>query len=186
MVDENINPWKIQKSKEVYDNPWIRLKEFDVIDPVGNPGLYGVVHFKNIAIGILVLDKEYNTYLVGQYRFPLESYSWEIPMGGGKHDVDPLDSAKRELKEETGIVAKNWKKIIKIHLSNSVTDEYGISYVANDLEFHESSPEDVEDLQVKKMPFKELLQMVMDEEITDSLTVATVLKAKLLMVKGEL
>lgn len=186
MIDENINPWEITDSKNIYDNPWISIEEFDVIDPSGKSGIYGVVHFKNMAIGILVLDENYNTYIVGQYRFPLKIYSWEIPMGGGKLDVEPLDSAKRELKEETGIVAKNWKEIIKIHLSNSVTDEFGISYVAKDLEFHEASPEEVEELQVKKLPFNDLLEMVLSGEITDSITVATVLKAKILMDKGEI
>lgn len=186
MIDEHTNPWEITNARDIYDNPWISLEEFDVVDPSGKPGLYGVVHFKNLAIGILVLDEENNAYIVGQYRFPLKSYSWEIPMGGGKLDIEPLDSAKRELKEETGIVAKNWKEIIQIHLSNSVTDEYGISYVARDLEFYEACPEDVEDLQVRKLPFEELSKMVLDGEITDSLTVATVLKAKLLMDRGEL
>lgn len=186
MIDEKRNPWKIEKEREVYDNSWIQLKEFNVLDPSGKPGVYGVVHFKNIAIGILVLDEDNNTYVVGQYRFPLKSYSWEIPMGGGKLDINPLESAKRELKEETGIVAKSWKEIMQIHLSNSVTDEYGIAYIARDLEFQEASPEEVEELQTKKMPFEELLNMVMSGEITDSITVATVLKAKVLMDRKEL
>ena len=186
MIDEKRNPWQIKDERQVYDNPWIQLKEFDVLDPSGKPGKYGVVHFKNMAIGILVLDDKNNAYIVGQYRFPLKSYSWEIPMGGGKIGIDPLDSAKRELKEETGIVAHKWQEIVQIHLSNSVTDEYGIAYVAKDLEFQEADPEDVEELQTRKLPFEELLQMVMRGDITDSLTVAAVLKAKILIDKNEL
>ena len=96
MSDEKKNPWEIKKEKQIYENPWINVVEYDVTTPAGKPGIYGIVQFKNIAIGIIVLDKEYNTYIVGQYRFPLEEYSWEIPMGGGKLDVDPLDSAKRD------------------------------------------------------------------------------------------
>jgi len=181
MIDENKNPWKVTDKKEIYDNPWIKLTEYKVITPSEKPGIYGTVHFKNIAIGILVLDQDYNTYIVGQYRFPLECYSWEIPMGGGLHDKSALESAKRELKEETGIIAKSWKQILKIHLSNSVTDEYGLTFVAKELEFHKASPEEVEELQVKKIAFSELFQMVMDGEITDSLTVASVLKAKIMI-----
>src|ERR1700749_2172291 len=93
------NPWQIVSEKNVYDNPWINLTEYQVINPSGNPGIYGKVHFKNLAIGVLPLDEEMNTYLVGQYRFTLNQYSWEIPEGGGAAGEHPLDSAKRELLE---------------------------------------------------------------------------------------
>src|ERR1700754_2338345 len=104
-MDEAINPWKILAQREVYDNPWIKLTEFDVINPSGGKGIYGKIHYKNIAIGIFVLDDDWNTWLVGQYRFPISQYSWEMPEGGGPLGTDPLDAAKRELKEETGFQA---------------------------------------------------------------------------------
>ncbi len=116
------NPWKKLKSNTVYENPWIRVDNHDVLNPAGNPGIYGTVHFKHLAIGVITLDKGKNTHLVGQYRFPLERYSWEIPEGGGKIDIDPLLTAQRELLEETGIKAKSWKELIRLNTSNSVTD----------------------------------------------------------------
>lgn len=186
MVDEKENPWKTLSTETVYDNPWIWLTKHEVITPGGTPGHYTVVHFKNKAIGILPLDENYNTWIVGQYRYALDQYSWEIPEGGGRLDVEPLESAKRELHEECGIHAKSWTKIQEMHLSNSATDEHSIIYVAKDLSFTESEPEDTERLEVRKIPFNELYQMVLDGKVTDSLTVAGVLKAKILIDKGEL
>jgi ADP-ribose pyrophosphatase len=183
---EHKNPWTTLKSEHIYESAWISLTKHDVLNPHGNPGVYSVVHFKNIAIGILALDKYYNTYIVGQYRYPLDQYSWEIPEGGGKLDVDPLDSAKRELLEETGITAAKWTKIQEMHLSNSATDEFCILYIAQDLTFGEAEPEDTEELDIRKLHFDELYKMVQDGEITDSLSVTAVLKAKLMMIEGQL
>ncbi len=180
------NPWTTLKSEKIYDSPWIGLTKHDVLNPNGNPGAYSVVHFKNLAIGILVLDKDYNTWIVGQYRYPIEEYSWEIPEGGGKRDIAPLDSAKRELLEETGITANKWTKIQEMYLSNSASDEFCILYIAQDLSFGKSEPEDDEQLEVKKLHFDELYRMVEVGEITDSLTVAAVLKTKLLMLERKI
>ncbi len=180
------NPWTTLTSEKIYDSPWIGLTKHDVLNPNGNPGTYSVVHFKNLAIGILPLDNDYNTWIVGQYRYPINQYSWEIPEGGGNHNVPALDSAKRELLEETGITASKWTKIQELHLSNSASDEFGILYIAQDLSFGESEPEDDEQLVVRKIHFNELYQMVESGEITDSLTVITVLKAKLLMLEGKI
>ena len=186
MIDETKNPWKTLKSEVKYENPWIKITEHQTIDAAGGDGIYGVVHYKNIAIGIIPFDEEYNTWLVGQYRYPLQQYSWEICEGGGLHTKDVLDSAKRELLEELGIKATNWKSIMKMHLSNSVSDEEGIIYIAKDLSYFEPEPEDCEVLQIKKLPFSEVYEMVINGEITDSLTVAGILKTKLLIDKGEL
>ena len=132
------------------------------------------------------MDKDYNTWLVGQYRYTLEQYSWEIPEGGGMIGVDPLDSAKRELLEETGISATKWTKILDLHLSNSVSDEAGIGYIAQGLTFGEAEPEDTEDLVVKKVPFETVFQMTMDGKITCALAVPIILKAKILIDRGEI
>jgi 8-oxo-dGTP pyrophosphatase MutT (NUDIX family) len=180
------NPWQITSEKEVYNNPWISLTEYQVINPSGKPGIYGKVHFKNIAIGVVPLDADMNTYLVGQYRFPLGQYSWEIPEGGGALDVDPLDSAKRELLEETGLKAFRWTELQRMHLSNSVSDELSIIYLAQDLQQFEAEPEDTEQLIIKKVPFAEVYGMVCAGEITDSISVAAILKIRLMQLEGSL
>lgn len=186
MSDYTDNPWKTIKSEMVYESPWIKITKHDVINPAGNETIYSTVHFKNLAIGVIPLDNEYNTWIVGQYRYPICKYSWEIPEGGGDRNVPPLESAKRELSEETGIIAKKWTKILEMDLSNSVTDEEVVIFVAQDLSFEESHPEESEQLVVRKIPFRELYQMVEKGEVTDSLTVATVLKVKLLLLEGKL
>ncbi len=183
MHSEN-NPWQIKVSTEVYQNKWISLTEHEVINPSGNPGVYGVVHFKNTAVGVLPLDDQNNTWLVGQYRFPLNQYSWEIPEGGCPINEDPVNGAVRELEEETGLRAERYTKIIDMHLSNSVSDEYAVVYLAQSLSQHTAMPEETEQLVVKKMPFEEAYQMVENGTITDSLSVAAILKVKLMMLNG--
>ena len=185
-MNEQHNPWTILHEKEVYDNSWIEITEFDVLNPSGGNGIYGKVHFKNHALGIIPLDEELNTYLVGQYRFPLEQYSWEIPEGGGPIGMDMLESAKRELKEETGLVAGEWTKLADLHLSNSVTDEFGSLFMARKLSQEEAMPEETEQLVVKKIPFEEAFEMVEKGIITDSLSVTAILKVKILLLEGKL
>jgi len=180
------NPWKITSEKKIYDNPWIGLTEYQVLNPSGNPGIYGKVHFKNMAIGVFPLDDELNTYLVGQFRFALGQYSWEMPEGGGPLGTDPLASAKRELLEETGLKANLWTELQRIHLSNSVSDELGIIYLARGLEQFEAEPEDTEELMVHKVPFERVYDMVCSNEITDSLTVAAVLRVKIMIMENRL
>ncbi|MEI7669927.1 MAG: NUDIX hydrolase [Pseudomonadota bacterium] len=180
------NPWKIISSEIKYDNQWISVTEYDVLNPAGKEGIYGVVNFKNAAITVLPLDDDYNTYIVGQYRFPINEYSWEVPEGGGNKNLSPLESAKRELLEETGLKAEEWTLIQELHLSNSATDEVGYIYVAKKLSQHDAEPEETESLQIKKLPFDELYEMVMSNKIKDALTINAVLKAKLLMLEGKL
>lgn len=186
MKEDYSNPWKTIEVKEVYENPWIKLTHRDVINPSGNPGIYGVVHFKNLAIGVIPLDDQMNTWLVGQYRYPLDKYTWEIPEGGGPIGTSPLSAAQRELMEETGIVARNWMEIGDVQVSNSVTNEVGKIFLARDLEFGEAQPEETEQLHVKKIPFQEAVRMVMDNEIQDSLSVIAILKADYLIKEGKL
>lgn len=175
------NPWKTLSSEEKYDNPWINVKEHKVINPGGGNGIYGTVHFKNLAIGVIPIFENKETILIGQYRYPLNAYSWEIPEGGGKLDVDPLESAKRELLEETGLRAKRWDKLLEMHLSNSVSDEFAIIYIARDLTQGVAEPEETEELKIKKMPLMDVIEMVMKGEITDSMSVAALLKLKIVL-----
>jgi len=183
---EHTNPWQILSEKNIYDNAWINVTEYDVINPSGGKGIYGKVHFKHLAIGILPLDKDLNTYLVGQYRFTLNAYSWEIPEGGGVIGTDPLESAKRELKEETGLAADHWEKILTMHLSNSCSDEICYVYLARNLTEGEAMPEETEKLRVKKLPFEEAYKMVLNGEITDAISVATILRIKIMLNEGRI
>jgi ADP-ribose pyrophosphatase len=186
METSEINPWRVIKQQTVYDNSWIEVIHHDVVNTSDNVGVYGVVHFKHYALGVIVLDDDLNTWLVGQYRFPLKTYTWEIPEGGGKREVAPLISAKRELLEETGIVANNWKLIQELQLSNSATDEVAFIYLARELNFGIPNPDDGEQLQIKKVKFAEAYNMVCDGVITDSLSVAAILKVKLLLMEQAL
>lgn len=176
-----MNNWKTVHIDRVYDNPWIRVEHREVVNPVGKPGIYGVVKFKNKAIGILPVDDEGYIYLVGQYRYPLDEYSWEIPEGGGPLNEDPLETAKRELREETGLVAQQWKCISRIHTSNSVTDEEGFIYLATGLQSGEAEPEETEELQLKRVPLTQAVEMVMEGQITDSISMCGILMAARIM-----
>lgn len=174
------NPWKTKSKNEVYDNNWITVEHNEVITPGGSDGIYGSVRFKNLAIGIIPIDEEGCTWLIGQYRYTLDEYSWEIPMGGGPLDQDPLRSAQKELEEETGIRAQEWQCIMKLHTSNSVTDEVGYVYLARNLQMGETDWDDTELLKVKKLKLEEAYDMVMSGQITDAISVAGLLKCKLL------
>ena len=175
-MDEQHNPWKQLSTREIYQNPWIEIHEDQVINPRGGKGIYGKVVFKNKAIGIIPLDEQQNTWLVGQYRYTLSEYSWEIPMGGGDRHTDPLESARRELKEETGLSAEQWTRIMRLHTSNSVTDEEGFIYLAQELEAGETEFDETEDLAIRKLPFAEAVEMVMEGKITDAISIAGILK----------
>ncbi|MEJ2882570.1 NUDIX hydrolase [Pedobacter sp. GR22-6] len=180
---EDINPWTTIESHKIYENNWIGLTEHQVLNPSGGRGIYGEVHFKNYAIGILPLDDELNTWLVGQYRYPIKAYSWEIPEGGGPLADEPLESAQRELMEETGLRATDWTEIQRMHLSNSVSNELAIIYLARGLSEGISEPEETEQLIVRKLPFEEAYQMVIDGTITDSMSVAAILKTKIILLQ---
>jgi 8-oxo-dGTP pyrophosphatase MutT (NUDIX family) len=168
------NPWKTISQSVVYENPWIKVQEDQVIRPDGLDGIYGVVNFKNKAVGVLPIDEEGFTYLVGQYRYPLGFYSWEIPEGGCPQDEDTLDAAKRELKEETGLEAASYQVLGRAHLSNSVSDEEAIWYLATGLTLGEAEPEGSEKLAVRRLAFFEALEMVQQGEITDALSVLAI------------
>jgi 8-oxo-dGTP pyrophosphatase MutT (NUDIX family) len=185
-MENNKNDWEILSEKVVYDNAWISLVHHEVINPSGNPGIYGKVHFKNIAIGILPLEEDDTLHLIGQYRFVLQQYSIEIPEGGGSLADDPLLAAKRELLEETGLTAERWDKILEMHMSNSVTDEYCIVYLARSLSQGKALPEETEKLDHIKLPFDAAYQMVIENKITDAISVAAILKLRLMQMEGKI
>jgi 8-oxo-dGTP pyrophosphatase MutT (NUDIX family) len=184
MKDNEKNSWTTLKEELKFESSWIKVTKYDVLNPAGQEGIYGVVSFKNLAVGILPLDSEGNTWLVGQWRYPLNKYSWEIPEGGCPIGTDPLETAKRELKEETGLIAKNFVELTQLHTSNSVSDEHGYLYLATGLRQEAAEPEESEDLQIKKLPFNEVYEMVMDGRITDSLSMIAILKVQILIQQG--
>lgn len=186
MTPTQKGPWTILSAEDVYENPWIRLTHHEVLTPAQTPGIYGLIHYKNLAIGVVPVDAEGHTYLVGQYRFPLDSYSWEIPEGGGAHGVDPLESAARELREETGLTARHWRKLLEADLSNSVSDERAVAYVAWGLTQGESEPEATEELAVRRVPLTEAFRMVEAGEIRDALSILSLQAVRLLHLEGKL
>lgn len=182
---EQKSPWKTISSEITYQNPWIKVVENQVLNPAGNPGIYGVVHFHNTAVGVAPYE-DGCIWLVGQYRYPLDQYSWEIPEGGGTPDESPLDAGKRELKEETGLTAQHYEPLLEMHTSNAVCDEWAIIYLATGLTAGVATPEETEELQVKKVSLEEAYARVESREITDSLTVAAIYKLMILKLQGKL
>lgn len=160
MTDEMRNPWTRRHRETVYANQWIDVWHDDVTRPDGGPGVYGVVHFHSQAVGVVALDGNDRVLLVGQYRYPLDRFSWEIPEGGSPRDEDPLEGAKRELAEETGFSASHWRELIRFTLSNSVTDEEGVMYLATDLRAGQTDPDPTEELEVRWVPLEQALVMV--------------------------
>jgi 8-oxo-dGTP pyrophosphatase MutT (NUDIX family) len=180
------NPWKLVNSELKYKTPWIEVVHHDVITPGGSKGIYGCVNFQNIAVGVITLDAEYNTWLVGQFRFPLQKYTWEIPEGGCPLNELPLDAAKRELKEEVGITASDWTLIQEMDISNSATDEVSFTYLAKDINIGEPCQDENEDITIKKLPFSEVFEMVEKGEIRDAISVAGIYKVKQMIANGEI
>lgn len=177
-MNESANPWTTTKSKLMYDNAWIRVTEHEVIHPNGDPGIYGVVHMKHVATGIVPVDAEGCTWLVGQWRYPLADYSWEIPEGGAAEGEDPLVGAQRELLEETGLAAGEWTPLHTVHTSNSVTDELAELYLARDLrQVSEPNPEASEELRLRRLPLAEAVEMVHAGQISDAVSVVGLLRA---------
>lgn len=168
--------WKQLSSKTVFTNPWMEIRVDHVINPGGGRNEYGWVHFRNRAVAIVPLDEQYNTWLVGQQRYTLDQYSWELPMGGAPLDEAPLDAAVRELKEETGLVAERWFELMTLHPSNSITDEVGIVFVATGLTQGNTQFGETEDLAIRKLPLTDAVQMVCDGEITDAISAAAILR----------
>jgi 8-oxo-dGTP pyrophosphatase MutT (NUDIX family) len=185
-MDETKNPWTVLSQATVYENDWIRVDHHEVLDPSGGPGVYGTVHFKNQATGVVPIDENGNVILVGQYRFPLRTYSWEIPEGGGSHTATAIESAQRELREECGLTAACWKEVLVMDLSNSVSDEGSTAYLAWDLSEVPAQPDETEKLQVLRVPFWDAVDRVKKGEIRDAISVASLLRVALMALQGEL
>ncbi len=184
MPTSHDNPWTTLESERKYDNPWIQVVEHRVLTPKKTPGIYGTIHFKHLATGVIPIDAEGCTYLVGQYRYALGAYSWEMPEGGGMPGVPVLESVQRELLEETGFTAGGWLELMRMHLSNSVSDEVATSFLAWDLRPGPACPEDSEQLTVRRLPFREAAAMVWNGEITDSMSVAAIQRLELMLRRG--
>jgi len=169
-------PWRLIDFRTIYENPWIRVEEHRVINPSGAESIYGKVCFRNRAVAILALDEDHELFLVGQHRYTLNEYFWELPMGGAPLEEDPLAAAQRELREETGISAARWHEVMRLHTSNSVTDELGLVYLATGLSHGEQEPEPTEDLALRRVPLAEAVRWVLDGRITDAISAAGILR----------
>ncbi|HZI19231.1 MAG TPA: NUDIX hydrolase [Pyrinomonadaceae bacterium] len=176
--DELANPWQTVSSRSVYDNPWVSVREDAVVRPDGRPGIYGVVHFKNVAVGALAVEGG-DVYLVGQYRYTLGRYSWEIPEGGCPEGEDHLSAARRELEEETGLRAYTWTRMGQAHLSNSVSDELAVWFLATGLTQGERRPEGTERLRVRRVGLREAYRMADEGEITDAISLLALTQYRL-------
>jgi 8-oxo-dGTP pyrophosphatase MutT (NUDIX family) len=172
---EKKNPWQKLSSKKIYQNQWFSLREDKVISPGGENSVYGVIE-TSPAIAIVPVTKNLETYLVGQYRYPLDKYTWEVPEGGANHSETNLDAAKRELKEETGLKANKWTYLNSLYTSNSITNEIGYIFLAEDLVEGNSEPDHTEDLSIKIVPFLDAYQMVLNYEIKDSLAIIGIIR----------
>ena len=182
------NRWRIKSARTVYSNRWITVREYQTVAPTGSDALYGLVHMHNLALGVLPIDEQGRTILVGQQRFPFGRYSWELPEGGGSPEITPLEGAQRELSEEAGLKAEHWLPLVAdMHMSNSVTDERAYAFIAWGLsEDHSFAKDSSEELSVRRVPFAEALKMAVSGEITDAFSLVMLFKADHLLRTGGL
>lgn len=183
---DTVGPWKVLSRETRYENPWVKLEHNDVLHPDGQAGIYGVVRFQNAAVGVLPIFEDGTVPLVGQHRFPSDTYSWELPEGGGPIGEDDIETARRELAEETGLVAKNWLPLIDFDVSNSVTDERSACFLAWDLTSGPKAPESSEELAHDRIAFSELMARCLDGRIRDSLTLVMTFAAHARALRGDL
>jgi 8-oxo-dGTP pyrophosphatase MutT (NUDIX family) len=170
MASREDNPWRRLSRRVAYENPWIEVRHDDVVRPDGKPGIYGVVHFRHRAIGVVPIVGD-RILLVGQFRYALDRYSWEVPEGGGDLDEEPEAAARRELAEETGYTGGEWRELCRADLSNSVTDEDAVMFVATGLVPGVATPEGTEELATRWVDFDEAMAMIATGEIRDAMTI---------------
>jgi len=174
-----VGPWRRLSRAVAYENAWVTVWHDEVTRPDGQPGIYGLVHFANLAVGVVVLDDEDRVLLVGQHRYTVDAMSWEIPEGGVPAGVSALDGARRELREETGVTATDWRELGRLHLSNSVSDEAAVLFQARAGHHGEADPDGTEQLEVRWLPFEAVLAMTLDGRITDALSVCAIQRVAL-------
>ena len=184
--EDGADPWIVERTTLAFENDWFRIDKNEVVHPDGSNGEYAVVRVRRLAVGVLPIEADGSVHLVGQWRFPLGRYSWEMPEGGAEPGEEALACAKRELEEETGLRAAHWAPILEMDLSNSLTDERGIVFLATGLQAGQAHPDDTEVLKQRRAPFSEVVQRVIRGQIRDSLTVAAVLRAHHMAVTGGL
>lgn len=184
--EEDGDPWTVKGVTRPYENDWFALESYAVVHPGGKDGVYTVMRPRRLAVGVLPIEPDGSVHMVGQWRFPLGRYSWEMPEGGADPGEDALACAKRELAEETGLRAGRYLKVLELDISNSLTDERGVLFLAFDLKPGEATPDETEVLRRRRAPFLEVLARVCDGRIRDGLTVAAVLRAHHMAVTGEL
>jgi 8-oxo-dGTP pyrophosphatase MutT (NUDIX family) len=179
-----INPWKTKSSREVYKNAWIRVREDHVVRPDGGPGIYGVIEIRP-SVGIVAIDSRDRIVLVGQWRYSVNRYSWEVPRGGSHPgETDMLAVAQRELAEEAGVVAQHWQRLGAVDVCNGVCDDVQTLFLATDLSPTEMNLDPEEDISVEWKPFDEALNMAMDGRITEVCSVAAILQVAFLRSNG--
>jgi 8-oxo-dGTP pyrophosphatase MutT (NUDIX family) len=182
------DPWKPGAERVAFESGWITVTEQVATAPTGKLSPYGLVKFKNLAVAVLPIHEDGTIVLVGQHRFPLGDYTWELPEGGSPLGEDPLDGARRELAEETGLAAAEWREVMRTQLSNSVTDERMIGYLALGLSPAASAHEadETESIALARVPFREALDAAMAGYLPDMLTVAMLLRGYHMAQEGSL
>lgn len=184
--EDDTDPWTVKAKRIGFRNDWFAIEEHEVIHPGGREGRYDVIRIRRLAVGVLPIDADGHVHLVGQWRFPLGRYSWEMPEGGAEPGEEALDCARRELEEETGFRAAEFRKVLEMDMSNSLTDERAVIFLATGLTPGAAAPEDVEVLKRRAAPFREVLARVVDGRIRDSMSVAAMLRAHHMALTGEL
>jgi ADP-ribose pyrophosphatase len=184
--EEDGDPWTVKSVARDFENDWLAVDVHQVVHPGGREGTYGVVRVRRLAIGVLPVEPDGRVYMVGQWRFPLKRYSWEMPEGGAEPGEDAQACARRELLEETGFTAGKLERILALDLSNSLTDERAILFLATDLTPGDARPEDTEVLKRRSAHFLDVLNRAADGRIRDAMTVAAVLRAHHMAVTGQL
>lgn len=170
------NPWKTLATRPIYETPWFSVRCDDVLRPDGQPGTYSVVHSERLAVGVVPLWDDGTVTLVGQWRYPLGEYSWEIPEGGGDLARDPIEAARIELREEAGIEARSWAYLGRCHTSNCWTDEVAHLFLAQDLVQGAAEPGGDEEIATRRVPVAEAIEMALDGRITDAISIAALFR----------